>query len=371
MFRESFLEINVDRYQANIAYLKGLNDKNLIAVIKANGYGIIDYIAAKLAKDAGVSFFAVSSLSEALSLRDHDINDENILILGYVPNEYLKLVKKRNLSIASVSKDYIYGIDKEVLKGLKVHLKIDTGMNRIGLFKDEVKEVLEYLLANGALVEGIFTHYACSDEADDIFTLRQYNLFKEVLNSLDYKFKYIHTSNTDATVHFKDEVSNYVRCGLGLVGMSSYHTDLKPCIALYTTIINTKTIKEDGAISYGQHYKLNQGDYISTLPIGYADGVIRKNRGRKVYVEDEYAEIVGSICMDQMMIKTKRPHSVRTSVEIFGEHCSIFEMAKDLDTIVYEILTNLSDRLTRVYVNDKHEVVGIYTPRFNENELDD
>ena len=371
MLRESFLEINVDRYRVNIAHLMGINDKKLIAVIKAYGYVIIDYIAAKLATDAGVDFLAVSSLAEAMSLRDHDIKNANILILGYVPVEYIKLIKKQNLSIATVSKDYVYSINKEDLKGLKIHLKIDTGMNRIGLFADEVQEVLAYLLNNGALVEGIFTHYACSDEADDIFTKLQYERFKTILNSLDYDFKYIHTSNTDATVHFKDEVSNYVRCGLGLLGMSSYHSDLKPCLSLYSTIINSKTIKEASAVSYGQHYKLVTGDHIATLPIGYADGVIRKNTGRKVYLEGSYATIVGSICMDQMMIKTDKAYPVGTQVEIFGDHVSIFEMAKDLDTIVYEILTNLSDRLTRVYVDDKRNVVGIYTPRFNENELDD
>ena len=370
MFRESYLEINVDAYKSNIAYLKGLNDKKLIAVIKANGYGIIDYIAAKLAKDTGVDFFAVSSLSEALSLRDHDIKDENILILGYVPLEYLKLVKKRNLSIASVSKDYIYSIPLEDLKGLKIHLKIDTGMNRIGLFKDEVKEVLDYLIKHEANVEGIFTHYACSDEDSD-FTQIQYDRFKEILNSLDYNFKYIHTSNTDATINFNDEISSHVRCGLGLVGMSSYKSDLRQAVSLYSNIINMKTIKEPSAISYGQHYKAQVGDHIATLPIGYADGVIRKNTGRHVYINGEYATIVGSICMDQMMIKTNKEYPINTIVEIFGEHISIFDMAKDLDTIVYEILTNLSDRLTRVYVDDKHEVVGIYTPRFNENELDD
>lgn len=364
MLSNSYIEINVDNYRHNINYLKEISSKNLIGIIKANAYGAVDFKCAKILESEGVNFFGVSSILEAISLRHHDIKG-NILILGYVDPHDLYLAHKYDLSISTISLDYIKEIINYDIKDLKVHLKIDTGMNRIGLFKDEVLKALNLLLEHKANVEGIFTHYACSDN-DDNFTYQQYLKFKDVVNLLNYDFKYIHTSNTDATIHFRDEISNYVRCGLGLLGYSSYHTDLKPCVSLYSKVINTKLAKANSGVSYGQHYKLEKDEYISTIAIGYADGLLRAYTGNMVYVDGEYAKIVGSICMDQMMVVSSKPLKLGSKVEIFGEHVDIHDIANQLDTIIYEVLTNLSDRLSRAYINNNHEIIDIFNNRFKE-----
>lgn len=369
MLSNTYLKINLDNYRFNINYLKKHSNKNLIAIIKANAYGAVDYKCAEILNEEGIDFFGVSSLLEALSLRRHGINGE-ILILGYVDPQNLDTVIKNSLSIATVSKDYVNELLNYDISGLKIHLKIDTGMNRIGLFKDEVKDALNKLLDKGAKVEGIFTHYATSDE-DLKFTAVQYQRFKDVLHGLNYNFKYIHTSNTDATVAFNDEVSNYVRCGLGLLGYSSYKSELKPCASLHSKVINCKLAKKDTAISYGQHYHLLDDEYIATVAIGYADGLLRSNTGRHVYIDGEYAEIVGSICMDQMMVHINKPVAIKSDVEIFGEHISLYDMANDNKTIPYEILTSISDRVTRVYVDSEDNVLDIISNRYTKEENND
>lgn len=362
MLNNSFVKIDLNHYLHNLNYLQDISHKQLIAVIKANAYGTVDHIMAKYAKNAGINCFAVSSLIEALNLRKYD-KDSEIIILGYVPIDDIYVAKKYDLSISTVSLDYIFALIKEDIKDLKIHLKIDTGMHRIGLFKSEVKEALNLLLSNGAKVEGIYTHYACSD-IDQTLTQRQYDEFKSIVESLNYPFKYIHTSNTDATVNFNDEISTHVRCGLGILGYSSFKSDLKPVVSLYTHINNTKCLAKGESLSYGHRYTTSDDEYISTLTIGYADGLWRKNTLRHVFVEDEYATIVGTVCMDQLMIKTNKPYPFGTLVEIFGNHISLYDMAKELDTIPYEVLTSLSDRIDRIYTYN-NEIVLRYNPRYN------
>lgn len=361
MYRNSYLKIDLDNYRFNINYLKKKANKELIAIIKANAYGLIDECSAGILQEEGIKVFGVSSLDEALALRNKGFMQE-ILILGYVDSKYLDLIRKYNLSIPTVSKVYVEDLLRHDIHDIKIHIKVDTGMNRIGIETEEVKECLTSLTKKGAKVEGIFTHYASSDNDQD-FTKLQYERFKKTIMNLDYSFKYIHTANTDATLHFDDDVSTHVRCGLGLLGYSSFKSELRPCMSLFTSIDNIKMVHKGEGISYSQTYILEEDAYIATLPIGYADGIIRRNKGRKVYVGEEYAPIVGNICMDQMMIRVSEKYPLNEPVEIFGEHVSLYEMAKELDTIPYEILTLLSDRLTRVYVQGG-AIIKTVTPRF-------
>lgn len=366
MYRNTFLELNEDRYLNNIRYLQTITKKRLIPVLKANGYGTVDYLVANLAAQEKVDLIAVSSLSEAVHLRKNGIKTD-ILILGFVDYEYFDIVKSNDFSIVTVSSDYIYNA-KDCLKDLKIHIKVDTGMNRIGIYPNEVKSVFDFLMENDAKVEGIMTHYAKSDIKDNQTTLEQYNLFENVVKELNYSFKYIHTSNTDASIHFNDSISTHIRCGIGLLGYSSYASNLKPCLSLKTQITNIKKVEAGSGIGYGHHYISNGEGWIATIPLGYADGFIRTNSGRYVFVDGEYAQIVGSICMDQTMILCKQYHPPKTEVEIFGEHITIEQMAKELNVINYEILVYLSDRITRVFKKDDGTITKIYTPRFDEYE---
>ena len=359
-YLRSYVTIDIARVKHNIKYLTEITNKKLIGVIKANGYGTSDVFNARLLIESGVKLIAVSSLDEAIRLRDNGI-DTDILILGYVDSEELKSVKENDLSIVTVSKDYVLN-NLELLQGIKVHIKINTGMNRIGILPSEVKEIFD-LLNNHSYIEGIMSHYACADN-DEIKTRNQFQLFKDCVKSLNYNFKYIHISATDGSLLFDEDFSTHIRCGIGILGYATnQNDDLKPAVSLYSTVIDCKVVEEGQGISYGHKYKSDGKSYILTLPIGYADGLLRRNTNKEVYIEGEYGTIVGSICMDQMMVKVNKAYPIGTRVEIYGKHIDITKRAKELGTINYELLVDLSDRLTRVYVYED-ELVEIIKPRF-------
>ena len=357
MYRNSYVSVDLDRIKYNAEYFAKKTGKKVIGVIKANGYGVLDYMEASALKEAGIGFFAVSSLDEALHLRRY-VKDK-ILILGYVPSDAMDVVKENDLSIVTVSREYVEMTD---LKDVKVHLKLNTGMNRIGVRTDEAAQILKLLKEKGACIEGVMSHFSSADE-DEEYSKKQYQLFRNCVKSLDYDFPYVHMSATDASLIIDDDICTHCRIGLGLLGYSSYETELLPSIGLYSRVVMCKQLQKGDTVSYGRHYTSDGTGYILTIPLGYADGFFRKNTGKEVYVENEYGTIVGSICMDQLMILTEHPHEVGSTVELFGPHIDIVKRASDLSTITYELLTSLSERLTRVYLKDGKEISRI-DPRF-------
>ena len=358
MYRNSYVEVDLDRLKENAGWFMARKPKKLIGVVKANGYGIVDYIEAKTLKEAGVSFFAVSSLDEALNLRKHGIKD-SILILGQVPEDAMDIIRQEDLSIVTLSIPFVENCD---LKDVKVHLKLNTGMNRLGVRTDEAKKCLELLKEKGAVIEGVMSHFSSAD-SDIEYSRNQYQLFKDCVESLAYDFPYIHMAATDGAIAVDDDICNAERIGLGLLGLSSYETELKPCIRLCSEVSMLKKLNQGDTVSYGRHYTSNGEGYLLTVPIGYSDGFYRSNTGKKVWCEDEYGTIVGSICMDQMMILCEHPHPVGSVVELFGDRVSIEERANDLGTISYELYTSLSDRLTRRYLKNGRFFMSI-DPRF-------
>ncbi|MBQ6560087.1 MAG: alanine racemase [Erysipelotrichaceae bacterium] len=360
MFRNTYLQIDLDKLRYNIDYFLHKSDKKMMGVVKADGYGSIDYMEAKILEEKGVDFFAVSSLDEALCLRKHDIRGQ-ILILGYVPEDALDLIRKNDFSIVTYSPEFVKEAD---LKDVKVHLKLNTGMNRLGIRPEEAKEILDILLGKGSIVEGVMSHFSSADFDED-YSIRQYRRFGDCVLSLDHDFRYIHMSATDGSILIDDDICNYERIGIGLLGYSSYETELKPCLGLYSEAVMTKQLSQGDTVSYGRHYTSDGKGYILTVPIGYADGFYRSNTGKQVYVDGEYGTIVGSVCMDQLMVLTEHEHLPGTKVELFGEHISIVERAKELNTITYELLTGLTDRVSRVYL-ENGQIVKTIDPRFSE-----
>ena len=368
MYRDAWVKIDIDAFKDNIKIIKERSNKKIIAIIKADAYGCGAKTIYKYAIEAGVSMFGVSSLEEAIRLRE-DGCTKDILILGHTSTYNLDLIKKYDFILSTVSKDWVDEFSKFDGENIRIHIKVDTGMNRIGLIGyDEVKESINKLKDSNYCVDGIFTHFACSDEDYNKMTKKQYELFKDIVERLDYKFNFIHCSNSDASMNIKDDLCNSARIGLSLFGLNTYHKDLKPVVSLICNLINVKTVKKGEAISYGSTYVCEKDEIIGTVPIGYADGFNRKNTGRRVYVEGTNGVIVGRICMDQMMIRLDEYRPVGTRVELFGKHISIEEVAKDLDTISYEVLSVLSDRLTRVYFKDGKYLTDI-NPRLNRKEI--
>ena len=234
-----------------------------------------------------------------------------------------------------------------------MHIKLDTGMHRIGLMsKEELSTLLKLVDPDKFNVEGIFTHFATAD-GDDVAFEKQRSLFYEMIGNC--KFKYIHCCNSAAMTYHHDEKSNMGRLGITMYGCSpngEEETKFKQVMSLYTKVAMIKKIPAGDQVGYGLTYTAKEDEYIATLPIGYADGFIRKNQGRKVYINGKYYEIVGRVCMDQMMVRVDEHVKIGDRVEIFGEHISLESMAKDLDTISYEVLCLISKRVPRVYVQD-------------------
>lgn len=368
MYRNTWLEINLDAYKENCLKLKKKANKDMIAVVKANAYGCGDHFVIETAKEAGAKMLAVSSLDEALILRNEQ-EDLDILILGYVCPKDIPVLIENKIQTALVSKEWL----KEVLQvehaGLMIHLKYDTGMNRIGV-KDETTllECFKLCKDNDIEVMGIFTHFALSDDPCQTMTKKQYEQFEKGVKALNVQLKWVHCSNSDAIIDFDTPISNACRFGIAMYGYASHTFDLKPVLSLYSEVVHTKFVKKGETIGYGATYTADEDCFIATLSIGYADGFLRKNQGRKVYINGHLYEIVGRVCMDQCMVKVDENVHVNDRAEIFGTHISLESMAKELDTIVYEIMTNLNERLTRVYIKEGKVLEEVNTRLINSKK---
>ncbi|MBR3359052.1 MAG: alanine racemase [Solobacterium sp.] len=348
MHRDTWMEIDLDAVCDNVRRIKKICGKRIIAVVKANAYGCGDRQIAEACIDAGAEMLAVSSLDEALILRNEGITC-GILIVGTTNPSDAQVMAGYKISAAAYSPEWVEAIAKENCAGLRVHLKVDTGMNRIGFSDTEkLKKAYQTLKDSGCIMEGIFTHFSCSDFDPD-FTNRQFEKFRKAVECLPEKPEWIHCDNSDATVSFKDPLSNACRLGVSLYGVSSFLNDLKHPISLYSRLSMVKHVPAGEKIGYGATYETPEEEIIGTMPIGYADGFVRANQGRKVYIDGEYAEVVGRVCMDQTMIRLPREFQPGTAVEIFGPHIALETMAEELHTIPYEIICLITMRVTRVY----------------------
>ena len=352
MYRKTWMEINLDAIASNVRTIKEYTGKKFIAVLKADAYGCGDIQVARTVIEAGADMIAVSSLDEAMMLRNEGCKKE-LLILGATDPADCETLIQNNISVTAYSTKWVKGITSRRCQGLRVHLKVETGMNRIG-FKDieELKKAKGLLMLRGCSLDGIFTHFAKAD-TDPEFTMKQYERFAEAVEAMDYPFRWIHCDNSDASLSFKDPVSNACRIGISLYGISAYKKNLKPALGLYTRIFMVKTLEAGEPIGYGSTYVTKGKEIIATAPIGYADGFTRANQGRYVLVNNGLrAKVVGRVCMDQVMLKLSEPVPENSLVEIFGENIPLEEMADELNTIPYEIMCLISGRVTRVYIKD-------------------
>ena len=351
-YRDTWCEINLDALKKNIGILKDCCQKELFAVVKANAYGVGDYQVVRAAEKCGVTIFAVSTLDEALALRKKGVTAD-ILVLGVSRLENLLVAVNHNIILTVPSVKWAEGVIKRNIKGLRLHIKVDTGMHRLGVTSKEDVERILALLGETSSIEGIFSHFANSDEKDHVVSNRQYNMFKEVVSNTTYDFKWVHMSNSDATIDYKEDFTNAVRCGIALFGASVMDAGLLPVLELYTKITHVQQLPEKSPVSYSGKYTTRENEWIATLPVGYADGFMRLNENGRVYIANEYATISGRVCMDQLMIHMESGHPEGTVVELIGPHISVFEVAKRCQTIPHEIISSLGDRVVRVYLEDQ------------------
>ncbi len=360
LFRNTYAVINLDLLKNNIKEIikKYNNYKYYFGIVKANAYNHGDTEISRELISNGINYLGVSSLEEALNIRKK-IRKTSILILTPIDNKYIKIASKNNITITVNSLDYLNTIINTKYK-IKIHIKIDTGMNRLGIKTNkELLETINLINKNKKIiVEGLYTHMANADSEDNSFYDKQIENFNKITKDIDLSiFKIIHIGNSATLLnHKKLKFVNGIRIGLIMYGIKSVEKsdiNVKPILSLYSKIMQIKNIKKGESVGYNLNYKAKKNEKIAVVAIGYADGVIRKNTNRYVAVNNNKYKIVGNICMDMLMISVDEKVKENDIVTIIGESIDCNYIAKHLNTINYEVICTISDRVHRIYIKNK------------------
>ncbi|WP_407271779.1 alanine racemase [Radiobacillus sp. PE A8.2] len=365
-YRDSWANIHLNHIAFNIQQLKQRlsPDTNIYAVVKANAYGHGDIEVAKTALEAGAPRLAVAILDEAIRLRDAGITVP-ILVMGWIRPEDVWIAAERDITVTFFQKQWLEQVKKmDFSKPLTLHMKWDTGMGRIGIREEaELIEVLHNLNDDRFKLEGIFTHFATADEAEIAYYKEQQTRFNQLFACFQAHWTkpvILHTGNSAASMRFPEEMKHFVRFGISMYGLypskvakAEEPIKLKPAMSLHSRLIHVKKVPAQTAISYGATYKTDKEEWIGTVPLGYADGIIRKLQGMDVLVNGQRMPIVGRVCMDQFMVKLDQSYPIGTLVTIIGSQSGnaieMDEIADYLDTISYEVACTISARVPRLY----------------------
>lgn len=376
--KRTWAEINLDHLLHNHAVIaKALHPTaDMMAVVKADAYGHGAVYVAKTLQEAGVSYFAVSNLEEALQLRAADIT-QPILILSYTPATEVTTLAAHHLTQTVISLSHAKELNAAAEKAgisLPVHFKLDTGMSRVGFVHQTTtdrRKAAEEIAASCALPalspEGIFTHFATADEQDDAMTNEQFARFEQTVSDLSDKgirFTHKHCCNSAATERFSNMHLDLVRPGIILYGLAPDASwmqallPLKPVMQLKTVISMVKTIPAGASVSYGATFTAKTDMQIATVPIGYADGYPRCMRGKAhMLVNGAVAPLVGRVCMDQCMLDvTGLNAKAGDIVTVFGDGLSVDTYAAWMDSINYEAVCLVGKRVPRVYLRDGKQI---------------
>lgn len=359
--------INLSNLRNNYEIVKTFTGKDVkvMGIIKANAYGHGMLEVANELIDLGVDYFGVAFLEEGIFLRENGIFTP-ILVMGGINVEQIPEFIKYDIDITTSSPDKTHAIDRtagSLGKKAKVHIKIDTGMERLGVHWYNAEKFIEDTYnSENITVEGIFSHFAKSDN-DREFTELQIQRFDKILDLMqknNLPLKYIHCANSAGIINFKNSHYNMVRPGLMLYGYSDlpehFKGELMPVMTLLTKVSYFKVIPPETGVSYNHTFTSDRQTRIVTLPIGYGDGYNRllSNRG-EVIIRCRRYPVVGNVCMDQMMVDLG-PEGIAFNgddVLLFGRHDAdelrLEELCEKIGTIPYEILTMISNRVPRIY----------------------
>ncbi|MGP4066881.1 alanine racemase [Oceanobacillus sp. M65] len=367
IIRPTWAEIDLDAITHNIkAMHERLPEKTkIVAVVKANGYGHGSIQIAKKALDSGATSLAVALLEEALELREAGI-DAPILVMGWVPPEAAAIAAKHHITLTFFQKDWLDQVSRmEFDERLQLHLKLDTGMGRIGIRSSEALHEILYALNDkpSIYLTGVYTHFATADAPNLTYFHKQKEKFERMLSELREQWSgevTVHIGNSASAIRLPGDMYDFVRYGISMYGLypsqpvkEEQAINLKQAFSLHSRLAHVKQIEAGDAISYGLTYKAEKTEWIGTIPIGYGDGWIRKLQGFSVLVDGKRMPIVGRICMDQTMIRLDQDYPVGTKVTLLGSQNGSFinidEAAAYVDTISYEIPCLLNERIPRIY----------------------
>ncbi|UOS19096.1 alanine racemase [Helicobacter pylori] len=374
--RASFVEVNSASLRHNFSAVKSIvpKDAHIMAVVKANAYGAGAIKASEIFLQEGANYLGVATLDEALELRSH-FSKTPILILGYSPNSNASMLIDNDLSAMIFSLEQAEVFSQMALKSqkrLKIHLKIDTGMHRLGLepnFKS-IEIIKKIRALKGLEVEGIFTHLSNADAKIKTHAKNQmkaFNAFLEQLLDQKIEFQYRHAYNSAGILSLcngnENRLLNLYRPGIMLYGFypsngmkETCPTILKNVISLKAQIVQIRSVKKGEFIGYGEHFYTNEETLVGVLALGYADGLMRALGNRiQVAINNQLAPLIGKVCMDQCFVKLNNIEAKEgDEVILFGDKSAkandASEIAALLNTIPYETISTLSKRLERVYI---------------------
>lgn len=357
----SWAEVDLSKIAANYCAYKDYVGCDVMAVVKANAYGHGAVPVARKLQEIGVTQFAVATVDEGIELRDNGI-DGLILILGYTPSTRFTDLERFNLSQGIISEQYAQILSESGAK-VKVHIAIDTGMNRIGIKADDPEYCERFIrdCESRFNVEGVFTHLCVADtiEKESIdFTRTQIEKFDAVLESVqDLGIPYRHCINSAGGLNYKSKHSNMDRLGIIMYGLLPDYNmklpiEITPALTWKSTVTMVKTVQPGESISYGRTYIANKEIRIAIISTGYADGYNRmlSNTGH-VLIREQSAPIVGRVCMDQFMVDVTEIDAVPGDevVLIDSKNYTADDMAESIGTIGYEVVCNISNRVPREY----------------------
>lgn len=382
--RRTWAEIDLNALEHNYNEIRKATapESEIMCVIKADAYGHGAVTTAHEFERLGANRFAVSNIEEALQLRENGITAP-ILILGFTPASAAEALAKNHIAQAVFSEEYAKELSACAVKQgvtVKIHIKLDTGMSRIGFMyqeperdKNSISEIVRVCGLDGLEHEGIFTHFAVSDEGDEgkDYTLKQLDCFSkaiENLKSCGVEFALRHCSNSGAIIDYKQAHMNCVRAGIILYGLFpssklSDRLDLKPVMQIKSVIAQIKYVEPNTAVSYGGIYKTDKKTCIATVPIGYADGYTRSlGNSAKMLVGGQYVPVIGRVCMDQLMLDISGVENVKVGDEVTvigtdGQNSITFEeIAALTGTINYEVICVVGKRVPRIYYKNGKKI---------------
>jgi len=365
--RLTWVEINLDHLVYNLEQIRKKVGEGIrvCCVVKADAYGC-GINAIQLLQDEGVDCFAVAFLDEAVALRQRGIDRADILLLGHTAIDQIDELIDWDIIPTVYQYDFAEALSKRCVEEqcvLPIHIKVDTGMGRIGFRWDDSIEAIEKIAdLPGVRIDGVFTHFATADEADKSFThlqLERYAKFVKKLEDNAVEIPIKHVENSASIIDFDKTIFDMVRPGIILYGcypsdeVNKEKLPIKPVMALKTEIVQIKTIHAGDSTGYGRQYIAESDRVIATLPVGYADGYTRmlSGKGTEVLIKGQRAPIVGTICMDQCMVDITDLDDVELydEVELFGENLPIEELGDRLGTISYELMCMINKRVPRIY----------------------
>ena len=362
----SWVEVELAAIKDNVRYFSDGFGLNVMAVVKANAYGHGSLPIVETALRAGASWCGVARADEALELRSAGIKCP-ILVLGFTPISMIEQLITTNISMVGWNIDLLKDFDVIAQRlGLpaRIHLKVDTGMGRIGAYYQDAFEIARYLDgAQGLLFEGLSTHYARASEADFAPTLDQDNCFRNVVDLLTEAGicpSLVHASNSAAAIGRPDLSWNMIRLGIAMYGLDPSDDckcpdDLRPALTWKTQLSQVKHVPRGTGISYGHNYVTNGPEIIGTIPIGYADGY-RRHGKKIVLVGGKRVPVVGTVCMDQLMVKLDSVPDAMVGDEVVMighqgmDSISAEEVALRWNTINYDVVSSIGSRVPRVYI---------------------